>query len=30
MPDFKTVVFAEGQLPLIVATPSALKSSSSS
>ncbi len=26
MPDFKAVVFAEGQLPVIVATPSAVKS----
>ncbi len=26
MPDFKAVVFAEGQLPLTVATPSAVKS----
>ena len=26
MPDFKAVVFAEGQFPLIVATPSAVKS----
>ena len=26
MPDFKAVVFAEGQLLLIVATPSAVKS----
>jgi hypothetical protein len=25
MPDFKAVVFAEGQLPLTVATPSAVK-----
>jgi hypothetical protein len=25
MPDFKAVVFAEGQLPLIVVTPSAVK-----
>jgi hypothetical protein len=26
MPDVKAVIFAEGQLPLIVATPSAVKS----